>query len=248
MIRVATLNCWKDEGDIRARLPLIARGLANLRADVICLQEVFASADMCVGRYLARELGLSMAAHPARAKVRNGAPSTSGLAMLTSWSIQTAEALELPAHAADGQRLAQLVALNSPHGRFGVLNLHLSHLRDEAGAEIRARQLNVAADWARRADLAPLIVAGDFNAGADSPELREFVRRHDPDFGPDDAALARSTLRHRTGASVDHVALVAGATCWRLSAREVVLTEVDPVAGAWPSDHFGVLATLAPQH
>ncbi|KAF0185228.1 MAG: endonuclease/exonuclease/phosphatase family protein [Hyphomonadaceae bacterium] len=247
MIRVVTLNFWKDEGDLGARLPLIASGLVGLAADIVCLQEVYADADMCVGRYLARELGLSLAAHPARAKVRNGQASTSGLAILTSWRIMAAEAHELPMHEADGQRLAQLVEVLSPQGRLGVLNLHLSHLRDDVGVAARARQLDAAAAWAQRDGRRPLVIAGDFNAGVDAPEVKQFVRRYDADFGTDASALASSTLRCRANAAVDHVALVGGGSRWHVCARDTVLTEVDPVNGVWPSDHFGVLATLASQ-
>ncbi len=246
MIRIVTLNCWKDEGDLAARLPVIARGLANLAADVICLQEVYADADVCAARYLARELGLSLAAHPARAKMRNGKVSTSGMAVLSPWMISLAQALELPMHEADGQRLAQLVELNGPHGRLGVLNLHLSHLHGDPGAAMRARQINAATAWARGATPWPLVVAGDFNAGIDAPELEEFLRWCKPDFGTDASALAISTLRDHVGAAVDHVGLVSGAPHWLVRAREIVLVEADPVTGARPSDHFGVAVTLAP--
>jgi endonuclease/exonuclease/phosphatase family metal-dependent hydrolase len=120
-------------------------------------------------------------------------------------------------------------------------------LRDDAGAALRARQLDAAAAWAQHGERRPLVIAGDFNAGVQDPEVREFVRRHDADFGADASALASSTLRHRAGASVDHVALVGGGPRWHVCARDTVLTEIDPVTGVWPSDHFGVLATLASQ-
>jgi len=40
-VRIVALNTWKNEGDYRRRLRLMRDGLAELAADVICLQEAF---------------------------------------------------------------------------------------------------------------------------------------------------------------------------------------------------------------
>ncbi len=244
MIRVVTLNCWKDEGDLAARLPVIASGLAVLGADIICLQEVYSGVDVCVARQLAQTLSLSLAAHPARAKVRRGMLSTSGLAILSPWMFTIAEALELPTLAADGQRIAQRVELDGPCGRIGVLNLHLSHLPGDAGADIRAQQINAAAEWALRAQVAPCIVAGDFNASLHSTELEAFRQRFAPDFGEDGATHAASTLHGCAGDPIDHVGLLQCAPGWQVGGREIVLDRPDRVTGVWPSDHVGVSVTF----
>ena len=40
-MRIVTLNTWKNEGEYERRLDLMAVGLGDLRADVVCLQECF---------------------------------------------------------------------------------------------------------------------------------------------------------------------------------------------------------------
>lgn len=68
-MRIATLNTWKNEGDLSARLAAMAAGLRVLAPDVLLLQEVFRTADGAAdtGRDLAAALGLALAYAPARA-------------------------------------------------------------------------------------------------------------------------------------------------------------------------------------
>ena len=233
-LRVVTLNTWKNDGDYPARLTRIADGLAALSADVVCLQECFVGGGHDTARFLADALNLHLYAAPARAKVRelDRAPvdSTSGLAILTRLPGR-AETLALTSHPADGERIAQRFTTR----RLRILNLHLSHLRGEAGAVLRRRQLDEALDWARRGGCGSLLVCGDLNSG-----------RGDPEFAPLNAAVGEelgSTLHVASeGRAIDHAILLDPADL-AVGCRFRALATPDG-DGRYPSDHAAVVVDL----
>ena len=245
-MRIVTLNTWKNEGDYSRRLRLICDGLAALAPDVVCLQEAFVGAGQDTAAAVSRHLGLTLHAAPARAKLRlhegRLADSTSGLALLTRGVAQT-RVLALPDAPADGERIAQSADLVHCGRPLRVLNLHLTHLQDAQA--LRAAQLQAALDWAAHDLAGALVLAGDLNATARSPEL-----------APLRLAPAPSTLHgahvdgphaggpERGGHAIDHCILIR-AGGWREVRTGRALDRPDP-AGWFPSDHAAVVLDLEP--
>jgi endonuclease/exonuclease/phosphatase family metal-dependent hydrolase len=252
VLRVVTLNTWKCDGDYRARLPRMADGLRALDADLICLQEVFACAAPAAdtAAWLAEALGMQAVAMPARHRPRAfegpPVPSSSGLAILARTALPAAERIPLPSDPRDGERIAQAVRLETALGPLRVANLHLTHLRD--GADLRRRQLEHLLAWAEDAPgAAPLVLAGDFNATPDAPELAPLRGHRAADWGPDDPDRFPGTVPlgvpGRTPRPVDHVVLLHGAPAFAIRSRQRVLDRAD-VAGGYASDHAGVLVEI----
>jgi endonuclease/exonuclease/phosphatase family metal-dependent hydrolase len=231
-LRIVTLNTWKNEGDYRRRLELMAEGLAALSPDVVLLQEVFAGGGCDTAASLARRLGMHVSCFPARLKRRQHLGrqvlSTSGLAVL-SRSRAACQVLPLSSHPLDGERIAVRADLA---GGLRVLNLHLSHLGGELGDALRAQQLREALNWAKADWTGNLVVGGDLNAPAHDACLAELwaCMRRPLELG--------STL-HGAGPAIDHLVLLGAPT----SLRHRVLTEADET-GVRPSDHCGVLLEL----
>ena len=241
-MRIVTLNTWKNEGPYLRRLDLMARGLAALAPDVVCLQECFAGDGRDTAAHLARALGLNCYARPARAKPRRheGAvvASTSGLAMLSRPPAVAESAWALPSDPADGERIAQRLDLSVEGRGLRTLNLHLTHLPGPASARLRARQLAAALGWAGEDLAAGLVVAGDLNAGAADPALAAL--KAEVGF---EAATFLGARGGRSGPAIDHLVLQEPGG-WRVAARFRALDEVDP-DGWLPSDHAAVVVDLA---
>ena len=245
-MRIVTLNTWKNEGDYPRRLELMAAGLAELRADVICLQECFACRGAGTAASLAARLEMRAFAAPARRKLRDhgGRPvmSTSGLAILTRGAGAAPEILGLVSDPRDGQRMAQRVDADLGGARVRILNLHLTHLRGARADAVRTAQLSAALGWARTAWAGPLLVCGDLNMG-----------HGDPGFGPLEAVAgedpgstlsAAPTDASRAGRAIDHVILLQAGGL-RVTRRALALRQAD-AAGGLPSDHAAVVVDLEP--
>ena len=245
-MRIVTLNSWKNEGDYPRRLDLMARGLAALSPDVVCLQECFAGAGADTAAHLASALGLNPYARPTRAKSRMhaGAPvaSTSGLAILTREPAIAESALALTSDPADGDRIAQRLDLSAEGRRLRILNLHLTHLRGAAFAPLRARQLAEALHWAAADGTVGLVVAGDLNAAATAPELAALNAR----VGFEAATFLgpRADSHPPAGPAIDHLVLQAPGG-WRVASRLRALDQAD-AEGWFPSDHAAVVVDLSP--
>ncbi len=241
MIRVVTLNSWKDEGDWPARMAAIAAGLAALQADIICLQEVYVGGGRDTGQWLAAALGRHCTHLAARDKLRGGIPSSSGVAILSRVAPSGSVAVDLPTTPDDGGRKALIANIDTVHGPVAVASLHLSHLRSPDAGPLRAAQL-AALVAAADANM-PLILAGDFNAPATAPELALLQM---PGWTSTAPLLAgQNSLLGRPAALIDHVAIRAPSGNLRLHQAQILLNE-PTASGVLPSDHAGVLAVLGP--
>ena len=240
-MRIVTLNTWKNEGDYTRRLELMARGLADLEPDVICLQECFIGGGRDTASFLADTMGLCVYPRPARAKARRmdgrSIHSTSGLAMLSRARPISEDAIALPSDPRDGERIAQRADLAAGPGRLRILNLHLTHLAD--AAELRRRQLQAALQWAETDASGPIVVAGDLNA-----------RRGDPELAPLAEALPRrqgDTVRRGAAgppvSAIDHCVLLP--TDALAVTRSQVVLDASEDATCFVSDHAGVLLEIA---
>ena len=243
-LRIVSLNAWKNDGDFPARVALIAEGLARLNPDVVCLQECFATEDgeVDVARDLAAAIGLDAMTAPSRPKLRalGGVmtPSTSGLATLARRPLATS-VHDLPNDPQDGPRIAQRIDLARD---LRILNLHLTHLRGPAAAELRAAQLAAALACAREGFNGALVVCGDLNATSQAQELSALFADLSMDRGPDPGLADAPTLHASAAPAIDHCVLIDPQRRWRIAA---VAHALRPAPGeVWPSDHAAVVADL----
>jgi endonuclease/exonuclease/phosphatase family metal-dependent hydrolase len=248
MIRLLTLNCWKDEGDWPARMAAISEGLAALSPDIVCLQEVYGGGGRDTGAVLAAQTGLFCTHVAARIKARGGIVSSSGLAILSRTPPEASQALDLPTTAEDGGRKALIATFGTEAGPLRVASLHLSHLRTAEAAALRAAQLSALIHHATAAWHGPLVLAGDFNAPWQAPEMAAL---HAPGWTSSAPALpGQTSLIGRPAALIDHIALYAPSAAppfWRLGAASVVL-DTASARGIMPSDHAGIMVSIAPQN
>jgi endonuclease/exonuclease/phosphatase family metal-dependent hydrolase len=182
-LRVLTLNLWGKEPPLDARLALAVRQLAALAPDVVCLQEV-RPLDGRSGRTTAEVIAdaLGMTAHYAVAVAWDdtayaGVPAgQEGLAVLAR-SIRETRVLALPEPRPADARILLSAAVDTAGGPIWVHTTHLHYRLDDGVA--REHQV-LAIDEAIRGlgrdnASAPQILCGDFNATAESDEIR-FLR------------------------------------------------------------------------
>jgi endonuclease/exonuclease/phosphatase family metal-dependent hydrolase len=180
-LRVVTVNLWGTEPPLEARLALAARQLRALAPDVICLQEV-RPLDGRAGRTTADALAeaLGMTAHYETAVAWETSPALpggqEGLAVIAREIHETRVEVLPEARPAEG-RILLSASIATPAGPIWVHNTHLHYRLDDGVA--RERQVVAIDDALRRLgrerDSPPQILCGDFNATADSDEIR-FLR------------------------------------------------------------------------
>ena len=174
LVRLATFNAWKDEGDLPARCRAIGQLAAWARPAVVCLQEVYAprgSAPPVVDAFTGSGFAPYVAYAPARRKVRRGGvDSTSGHAILSRWPLHDVFGLSLPTDVAGGERMALFARVAGPQP-MQMACVHFAHMRT-AGA-MRQRQfecvLDVLAQRGHPADRR--FIAGDFNMTRESANM-----------------------------------------------------------------------------
>jgi endonuclease/exonuclease/phosphatase family metal-dependent hydrolase len=268
-LRVATWNLWWRHGDPDRRHPAILAALRELDADVVALQEVWWHAEGSFAEELAVELGMHVVHRPSRdpSSWASKLPDTQAYgianAVLARDPLGEPAVAQLPAPPREGPcRMLLDVVVDTPAGSCRVVTVHLTSTPSSAlrCEQVRAVAAHVAA--APRTDLPP-IVLGDFNAEAESDEMRLLeglltapaapglllinTRRWaaNPDaptwtpVNPYVAATGSPPVR------IDHllVGLGRGTVGMRVEGSRVFGDR--PVDGVWPSDHAGVVVDLA---
>ncbi len=242
-IRVLSLNLWHDKGDWPRRRALIVDELRRLRPDVIALQEVLQRDGL---RNQAEDLGAALgyrvqfvSVDPPQAARRYGN------ALLTRARSRARDQRKLDP--LDDYRTAAhaRVAL----GRTGAVEVYATHLHnDRQGGAIRARQVASLLDFvdATRGD-GPVLIAGDFNSDADSPELNALAARYRDAYGSAHPQASADPAAHTTlnpaylpAQRIDHV--FYDPQRFELVEAKIVLDRSRE--GVWASDHFGMLAVL----
>lgn len=243
-LRIVTLNTWKCDGDYARRLILMAEGLRELFADVICLQECFIGGGANMAANLAGALDMHARQVSARRKLRDfGARrvmSTSGLAILTRDRARAVEVCALVADPRDGQRIAVRLDLDRNGMPLRTLNLHLTHLQGVGGDSTRTNQLAMALEWALTGYEGGLVVAGDLNATAADGALAPLA----PTPAPATFQGPRAGDLEPQGLAIDHCVLLSEGG-WRAMATSRALDRPD--RDSWfPSDHAAVVLDLIP--
>jgi endonuclease/exonuclease/phosphatase family metal-dependent hydrolase len=171
-VRLVTFNTHHGVGkDARHDLPRLARLLASVDADVICLQEVDRyfgrrSEDVDQALLLSRAMDMQLAWGPAIDEPRPGdqPPRQYGNALLSRLPILISDVHRLPGGGEPRSALRTMLELDG-----GTLWITATHLTTRSPQE-RGEQVAALADLHTERMEAGVLV-GDFNARPDAPEL-----------------------------------------------------------------------------
>ncbi len=238
MLTLVTFNIWHNQGDWPARLPLLIAAIRAEDPDVIGLQEVLEDAAVGLPNQ-AQALADALGGYSVQfvSTDPEGAPRRYGNALLSRLPVIEVDSRKL--QPLDDYRTAVRVRVSLGGRTVDVVNTHLAWQAD--AAPVRARQIADLVSMLPQ-DGAPLIVMGDFNAVQEDAGLAALTG---PRFF---SALPRGTTattlnpaKGHPNRVIDHIfAETAGFAPVRAS---VIGSE--PVNGEYPSDHFGVAATVS---
>lgn len=236
-LKLVTFNIWHDAGNWTKRRELIVDLLRAADPDVIALQEVLQDSKKALPNQ-AETLAAALGGYAVRfaSTAPADAANRYGNAILT-W---------LPILATDMRKLAPLsdyrtalrVRVDVGGRPVDVVTTHLAWQPDQP--HTRVEQINDLVGWLP-GDGVPLTMLGDFNAPLDEPAIALLTARG--------LAVARlptavtTTLVEARGHQprvIDHI-LFDRARFGATSAQRIADRAID---GEYPSDHFGVAATL----
>lgn len=262
-LRVATWNLWWHFGPWERRQPVIVETMRAVDADVWCLQEVFAGRDGAdQAQDLAAALGGFHVAHASRFDLDDFDESI-GNAVLSRWPIREHAMHPLPApDGLDELRLVLRATIAAPWGDLEVFSAHLNWRLDQSHvrqAQVEAICAFVAGTHARRTF--PPVLCGDFNADPESDEIRMLTGLaavpveklvfidawRAGGVGPGmtwDNRNAFAAEDYEPDRRIDYVLVGYPRDAGIGQVLDAELLGCDPIDGTWPSDHFGVVATL----
>ncbi len=271
-IHVGTLNIWNKSGPWDARLPLIRRGLAERRLDLLGLQEVLRLTGQGVGPKTcqALELAEGLDYHVAfGAAAQYGGGLELGNALLSRFPILEERCVPLPDQGSGETRSLLFVRLATPHGELPVFVTHLNwklHHGVVRVAQVRHIVRTVFELCPLDETRLPPVLMGDFNAEPDSDEIRHLMGRAVLDAesvyfadawayggpGPGytfDPQNRFAALAHEPPRRIDYIFVRGPDRFFRGEPLATSLAFHEPEATSegvvWPSDHFGVVTELA---
>jgi endonuclease/exonuclease/phosphatase family metal-dependent hydrolase len=262
-LRVATLNIWNRFGPWEQRLAAIRAGVRDLGADVLGLQEVVRLApgegdQLDQAAAIADGFGYHVAygrAHDER---------WYGNAVLSRWPISRTHVYELPRVGTEERRSLLYAAIDAPFGLLPFFVTHLNWKLDEGHVRaVQMREVVQRIDALSNPDAFPAVLVGDFNAEPEADEIR-FLRGltqlgHARSVYFQDAfALAGNGTPGFTYARsnpyaaplrepdrrIDYVMVRGRDERFRGEPLEARLCFQEAIDGTFPSDHYGVTATL----
>ena len=246
-LRVLTYNVLSpSHADWPARRAIITAGLADLRPDLVALQEV--AEDL---------LDLPGAWHSQRSDDGVGA------ALYSRWPITAVQELDLRVTARVDLPWSALVVaeIEAPFGPLLFAHhkptYHVGYAVEREMQSVAAARFIEKIAWGRDVHV---VLAGDLDDTPDSSSIRFWTGRQSLDstsvayrdatdgqdtFTPENPLVTAGEMALETGRRIDYVMVrcgIHGPTLEVTGARRVFDRPVD---GVWPSDHFGVLADLA---
>ena len=236
-LTLVTFNIWHNQGDWAARLPLLIAAIRAENPDVIALQEVLE--DAAVGlpnqaRTIADALG-GYEMHFVSTDAE-GAPRRYGNAILSRLPVLAHDWKKL--EPLDDYRTAVRARVDVGGRAVDIVNTHLAWQADAQA--VRARQLADLMAWLPK-DGTPLIATGDFNAVQEDAGLA--VLTGERFFSALPRGSAPTTLNRAKGHPprvIDHIFAEAA----RFAPVRAAVIGAEPTGGEYPSDHFGVAATI----
>lgn len=244
-VTVVTLNLWHDQSEWPKRMARILREVRALNPDVLCLQEVLQHATL-PNQALALAESLGYQSHFVSVDPE-GAPKRYGNAILTRHPVLARGGKSL--EPMNDYRVVAHVRIDL-HGRpFDIYDTHLHHTHE--GGAIRATQIrDLLAFIDSTRGKGAYLLAGDFNAPLESPEmaplraacLDAFACANPGVAGAEAATM--NPLYEKEPRAIDHIFVPRrGKPSLRVQAASVLFREKD-ADGVWASDHFGVLGRL----
>jgi len=236
-LRLVCFNIWHDQGDWAARRPLLIEAIRAENPDVIGLQEVLEDAATGLpnqARMIADALG-GYETHFVSTDPE-GAPRRYGNAILSRLPVLAHNSRKL--EPLDDYRTAIRVRVSVGGRAVDIVNTHLAWQADQA--PVRAQQIADLMAWLP--DATPLIVMGDFNAVQEDAGLNALTGSRFFSALPRGAAeTTLNTAKGHPPRVIDHI--FAEAAHFDRVGASVLGTS--PADGEYPSDHFGVAATLS---
>ena len=255
-LRVMSLNVlhgFPEFERLTARLDLIADEILRQDVDLVCLQEVPWTPRLGNGaRYLAARVGMNYLFLRANGQ-RRAILFEEGSAILSRYPLKGPAFTELRPRAGFFEHRIVLHAIAvTPWGDLRVFVTHLTH-GEQAVNEGQAASLSA---FVQATGSGPAVVAGDFNAREDSPQIEALARAWVDAYrvaNPDDPGLTCCADDLTRGPDeplekrIDYIFLVP-ASGWGaevLAARRVLERPMPTRDGwLWASDHVGLLATI----
>lgn len=236
-LRLACFNIWHNQGDWAARQPLLVEALRSANADVVALQEVLEDAAVGLPNQ-ARTLADALGGYEMHfvSTDPEGAPRRYGNAILSRLPVLAHDSKKL--EPLDDYRTALRVRVELGGRAVDIVDTHLAWQADAQA--VRARQIGDLLGWLPN-DGTPLIVMGDFNAVQEDAGLNVLTGERFFSAMPRNAVP--TTLNPAKGHPyrvIDHIFVEQAHFApgvWS------VLGDT-PVNGEYPSDHFGVAATV----
>jgi endonuclease/exonuclease/phosphatase family metal-dependent hydrolase len=260
-VRVVTLNIWNQSGPWVQRLSAIRAGLTELAPDIVGLQEVLRPSGGEApdqSRQIAEGLGY----HVAYGAAFETGGIAFGNAALSKFPIRRSEVFPLPKMDADESRCLLFTELETPVGPIPFFVTHLNWRFHEG--HVRETQVKAIAEHVKA--LAPIhefppIIVGDFNATPEADEIRfmkglcslagKSVYFADT-FGIVGRGDGTTFSRHNPFASdlrepdrrIDYIFVRGPDARGRGEPLDAHVCFDRPIGGVYPSDHFGVSATI----
>ena len=261
-LRVATLNIWNRFGPWEERLAAIRACLGGLAPDLLGLQEVL-KLDEGEGDGLDQAAAIADGfGYQVAYACRKG--ERWGNAVLSRWPIGRREAFDLPSAGTNEKRTLLFAEIAAPFGPIPFFVTHLNWKFDEGHVrELQVREIARQIESLVAPEAFPAVLVGDFNAEPDADEVR-FLRGLTSLGGPrrvyfqDAFALAGDgspgfTFSGRNPFAaplrepdrrVDYIFVRGRDERARGLPLDARVCFDRPIDATFPSDHFGVIATL----
>jgi endonuclease/exonuclease/phosphatase family metal-dependent hydrolase len=262
--RAATLNIWGRFGPWEERCVAIREGLSDLFPDVIGLQEVLRYPGFDELALVSDGLGYEGVW--GKASENHGYPL--GNAILSKWSILRSEVVALPNGGTDESRCLVYAELDSPFGKLPFFCTHLNWKLSEG--HVRVLQVKAVVEAIERlapsvsssGQTFPAVLVGDFNAEPDADEIRYLrgltglggrcVYFADA-FGVAGDGSPGITFSKRNPYAeplrepdrrIDYIFVRGPDEAQRGEPRDARVCFDRAYEGTFPTDHFGVIATI----
>ena len=177
-----TWNVWWRFGPWEQRQAAIISTLKAERADVICLQEVWASDS---GEDQAAIVADAIGFHHARTPTPFWEGFSFGNAVLSRWPILDAQTIPLPDPSGKASHRSLLLAtVDAPFGPLQVVSTHIEFRFDRSATrEVQTRALaRIVAESRNDPETSfPVVIGGDFNAMPHADELRHLFGASAPE-------------------------------------------------------------------
>ncbi|MCM8775667.1 MAG: endonuclease/exonuclease/phosphatase family protein [Candidatus Omnitrophica bacterium] len=248
-MKILSLNTWQECGPWRERWELIFQGLEECGPDIVAFQEIF-NPDWV--REIQKRSGIPYLVFP---------PEHSGLMVLSRFPVNRWMCLTMKTQSPTENyfRYALFADLDILGTRLAIFNTHLSWKLNES--LIRVDQVEELLGFIdAHASGVETAVMGDFNATADTPEIRKMTREGNfidtyAFSNPQDPGITWNNRNPYTAGPnppmpdrrIDYIfirnrfRLLAG-----LESVRLVLNRPGK-SGIWPSDHAALLATFHTQ-